>query len=104
MHKGVANNRQYNGFTPEAEDEVLRDAVSHKLYLPLVNPSNKVWRNSTQTKTLTPTQTFQIGDSLRYKNEGHNEMVDLVGIYFTDPGITKYSIKLLSGNTMGVTK
>ena len=34
-------------FTPEAEDEVIREAVSHKLYRPLVNPSKKVWRDST---------------------------------------------------------
>ena len=31
-------------FTPEAYDEVIREAVSHKLYRPLVNTSNKVWR------------------------------------------------------------
>ena len=46
------------------------DSVSQKLYRPLVNPSNKVFRDSTQTKT--PTPPFQIGGSLRYINEGHN--------------------------------
>ena len=53
-------------FNPEAEDEVIREAVSHKLDRFLVNPSNKVWRDSTQNKA--PTSTFQIGDSLIYKN------------------------------------
>ena len=37
-------------FTIQAEDEVKRDAVSPKLYRPLVNPSKNVWRNSTQTQ------------------------------------------------------
>ena len=31
-------------FTPEVEDEVIRDAVSYKLEIPLVNPSDKFWR------------------------------------------------------------
>ena len=35
-------------FTPEVEDEVIRDAVSHKSDINLVNPLNKVWRDSTQ--------------------------------------------------------
>ena len=29
-------------FTPEVEDEVIRETVSHKLYRSLFNPSNKV--------------------------------------------------------------
>ena len=49
-------------FTPEAEYEVVREAFSHKLDIPLVNPS-KVWRDSTQNKA--PTSSLQIGDSLR---------------------------------------
>ena len=49
--------------------------TSHKLDRPLVNPLNKVWKDSTQTKN--PNSHFQIGDSLRYTNEGHNEMVEL---------------------------
>ena len=53
-------------FNPEVEDEVIRAAASHKLDGLLVNPSNKVCRDSKQTKT--PTQPFQIGDSLRYTN------------------------------------
>ena len=35
-------------FTPEVEDEVIRDAVLHKSDRNLVNPLNKVWRDSTQ--------------------------------------------------------
>ena len=60
--------RIYNpmNFTPEVEDEVIREVVSHKLDRPIVNPSNKVWRYSTQNKT--PTSPFQIGDYLRYTN------------------------------------
>ena len=50
-------------FTPGVEDEVIREAVSHKLYRNLINPSNKVWRDSTQTKT--PNSPLQVGDSLR---------------------------------------
>ena len=38
------------GFISEVEDEVIREAVSHKLNRHLVNPSNKAWRNSTQNK------------------------------------------------------
>ena len=54
------------GFTPEAEDEVIRETVPHKLDTPLLNPTNKVWRESTQTKT--PTLPFQIGESIIYTN------------------------------------
>ena len=50
-------------FTPEVEYEVISEAVSQTLYITLVNLSNKVWRDSTQTKT--PTSPFQIGDSLK---------------------------------------
>ena len=51
------------GFAPEVGYEVIREVVSYKLYRPLVNPSNKVWRDLTQTKN--PTSPFYIGDSLR---------------------------------------
>ena len=50
-------------FTPEVEDEVIRDSISHKLDITLVSTSNKVWRNSTKNKT--PLSPFNIGDSLR---------------------------------------
>ena len=53
-------------FTPEAEDEVIREAVSHKLDRPIVYPSNKVWRDSSKTKATT--SPFQIVDSLIYTN------------------------------------
>ena len=89
-------------FTPEAEDEVIREAVSQKLDIPSVNLPNKVWRDSTQAKT--PDSPFHIGDSLRYINEGHNEMVELLDINTNDPDITKYIINLLRGNTLIVNK
>ena len=66
MQKVGSENIKANGFTPEAYDEVLREKLSHKLDRPLVNPSNKVWRDSTKIKT--PTSPFHIGDSLRYIN------------------------------------
>ena len=53
-------------FTPENEYKVIREEVSHKLDRPLVNLSNKVWRDSTQTKTTT--SPFKIGGSIRYIN------------------------------------
>ena len=74
-------------FTPEVEDEVILYAVSHKLDINLVNAPNKVWRDSTQTRT--PTSPFQIGDSLIYTNQRYHEIVDLVDLYTTDPDITK---------------
>ena len=50
---------------------------------PLVNSPNKIWRDLTQTKNLnTP---LQIGVSLRYTNEVHNEMADLVDKNTNDP-------------------
>ena len=57
-------------FTPEAYYEFIMEAVSRKLYRPLVDPSNKVWRDSTQSKA--PTSPLYIGYSLKYTNEGHN--------------------------------
>ena len=66
------------GFNQEAEGGVIREAVSHKLDIPLVNPSKNVWRDSTQTKV--PNSPFQVGDSLRYTNVGHNDMVEIVDI------------------------
>ena len=53
-------------FTSEAEDEVIWKAVSYKLDITLVNTSNKVWRDSTQTKS--STSPFYIGNYVRYKN------------------------------------
>ena len=88
-------------FTPDVEDEVIREAFSHKLYIPLFNPSNKFWRDSTKKKT--PPSPFQIGESLWYHNEGHNEIVDMVDININDHNSTKYSIKLLRRKTMIVT-
>ena len=44
MHKGGDNNRQENGFTPEAEDEFIKEAVPHKLDITLVNASKNVLR------------------------------------------------------------
>ena len=49
-------------FTPDVKDEVIREAVSQKLYISLINPSNKVCIDSTRTKILN--STFQIDDSL----------------------------------------
>ena len=60
-------------FTQEVEDEVISEAVSHKLDRNLINPSNEVWRDSTQTKT--PNSPLQVGDSLSYPNEVHNEIM-----------------------------
>ena len=60
-------------FTPKAEYEVIRETVPHKLDRPLVNPSNNVLRELTQIKN--PTLLFKIGDSLRYANEVHNDMM-----------------------------
>ena len=60
-------------FNTDVDDEVIMEEVSHRLDITIVNPSNKFSRDSNQTKT--PTSTFHIGDSLRYTNEGHNEMV-----------------------------
>ena len=39
--------------TPESEDEVIREEVSHKLDIPLVNPLKSVCRDSTETKAPT---------------------------------------------------
>ena len=41
-------------FIPDVEDEAIRDTVSHKLDIPLVNPSTKSWRDLKQIKTPTP--------------------------------------------------
>ena len=57
-------------FNSEAEDDVIREAVWHKLDRPLLNPPNKVWRGFKKIKA--SVSTFQIGDSLRYINKGHN--------------------------------
>ena len=89
-------------FTKEVQDEVIRDALAHKLDRPLLNSSNKVWRYSAQNKT--PTSPFKISDYLRYINEGHNEMVNLVDINTADPDSTKYSINFLHINKIVVTK
>ena len=89
-------------FNPEAEYEVIRESVSHKLDISLVKPTKKVWRESTKNKDLT--SPFWIGDSLIYINEGHNDMVELVYVNPNDLDIIKYIIKLLILNTMVVTK
>ena len=89
-------------FTPESEDEVIRESISYKLYIIIVNPPNKVWRDSTQNKY--PTPYFHIGDHLIYTNEGHNEMVEMLDVNKNDSCIIKYIINLFIGNKMVVTK
>ena len=69
-------------FTPEVEYEFIRKAVSHRLGRTLVNPSNNFLRGSTQTKN--PNPTLQIGDYLRYTNEGQSEMVEMLDINTND--------------------
>ena len=85
-------------FTPEFEYEVIREEFSHKLYRNLVNSSNKVWRESAQTKN--PTSPFQIGDYIGYTTEGQNDILELVDINTNGTDITKYSIDFLRGNKM----
>ena len=86
----------------DVSDEVNRDAISHKIYRPLVCPSCKVHKYLTQTKN--PTSPFQIGDSLIYTYEGHNKMVDMLYLNENDPDIKYYSSKFLHGNKKVATK
>ena len=74
-------------FTPETEHEVIRGAVAHKLDIPLVKALKKGQRYSTQTKS--PTSTLQIGYFLRYTNQGHNEVVEMVDVNKNDPDSIK---------------
>ena len=67
MHEEGSQNSQSNEFIPEAVDEVIRKTVSHTLYIPLVNPSNKFWRESTQTKS--PTSLFKLDNYKIYMNK-----------------------------------
>ena len=67
-----------------------------------MNPPNLFWRDSKQNKT--PTSPFHIGDSLRYTNEGHNDMVEMVDTNNNDPDITNCRIIFLRGNILVVTK
>ena len=89
-------------FTQEVEDEVISEAVSHKLDRNLINPSNKVWRDSTQTKT--PNSPLQVGDSLIYPNEVQNGIMELVDINTNYPDRTNYRNDFLRGNKKIVTK
>ena len=59
------------------------ESVSHKLDRLTVNPLKKGCRDSTETKT-TPSS-FNICDYLRYINNRHNEIVDIVNISTNDP-------------------
>ena len=58
--------------------------------------------DSKQSKT--STSHLKTGYSLRYKNEGHNEIMDLTDINANDPAIKNHSINVLSGNTKLVTR
>ena len=84
-------------FTLDVEYEVIREAVSHKLDRHLINPSNKVFRDSTQTKT--PNSPIQVGESLSYPNEVHNGIMELVDTKKIGPDRTNYRRKFLRGNT-----
>ena len=68
----------------------------------MVNPSNKVWRDSTKNNTLNPT--FRIGNSLGYTNEKNNEMAELVDINNNDHESTKCIINFLQVKTKVFTK
>ena len=60
------------------------------------------WRDSTQPKATNPPS--RIDESLRYTNEGHNYIVELVDVNTNDPDIINDTIKFLILNTMLVTK
>ena len=62
----------------------------------------KNWRYSTQNKA--PNSPFQIGDSLRYTNQGHNEILDLADLNTNNPDRIKYINKFLRVNTIIITK
>ena len=102
IHKWGANNRKANRFYPRGLIWSYYGFSITKIDIPIVNPSNKVWRDSTQTKT--PTSPLHIGDSVRYTNEGHNYMVDMVDLNKNNPDSIKYSIKFLRGKEILVTK
>ena len=55
-------------FTPEVDEEVIREAVLQKKDKPLVNLSNKFCRDSTQSKT--PISFLQIGEYRRQTRLG----------------------------------
>ena len=54
-------------FVTEVESEVVRYVVSKKSERTLVNPPDKVWRDTTHFKTLA--SHFYIGKSIIYTNE-----------------------------------
>ena len=89
-------------FTPEADDEIIRDAVSNKLDRSLVNTQKESLKrlNSKQKYNLTQSDF----DSLRYPNDRHNKMVDLVDINTNYPDSMKYIIVLSKRKTRIVTK
>ena len=87
--------------TLEVEYGVIREAVWHRLNTTLFNQPNKVWRESTQTRT--PTLPFHISDYLGYTNGGHNGIVELMDTNTNDADGTKYRILLSTENTMLVT-
>ena len=47
---------------PEVENEVVKESTSKKLEIIQVDPSRKVWKDSTQSKMTT--SYLQIGESL----------------------------------------
>ena len=90
------------GYNQESEDGVIREAVSHKLEISLVKQSNKVWRVKKKSKNLT--SHFQTGESIRYRKEGRNEMVELLKRYLNDLVSMNYTIKFLLCNKKIVIK
>ena len=75
-------------FTPEADDELIREAVSNKLDRYLVNTQKESLErlNSKQKYNLTHSDF----DSLRYTNDRHNKMVVRVDINTNDLDSMKY--------------
>ena len=56
-----------------------------------MDPSNKLWMESTQSKT--PASHFEVFEFLLYSSKAHNELVDLLEIDKEDPTCPMYIIR-----------
>ena len=102
MNKGETKKSQANVFYSRRWVWSYKGGSLTKIRQTYSKSIKNVRGDSTQTKA--PTSPFQIGDSLRYTDDGQNEMVGMVDVNKNDTESIKYIIKFLRVNTMAATK
>ena len=96
MRKGGSKEIQANRFYSRSRGRSYKGFSITQIRQTSTQPNKQSLDRINKKKA--PASPLQIGYSIRYTNEGHNEMVDLVDVNKNYPDSIKYIIEFLRGN------